>query len=333
MLRPCLRRAIIMDDYRRCEHLETTRGAVCPVCLRTTWKRAAAAIEQAIITRQARIAAITERQRGRPGRTSAADPGDARGDPMTAAGAADDEPASLEYVLPPLEDVLKLTRCWPPGPPPPERGESRIYVWGYGPLPTDLFQRPAEPTAAAREFAAAHGWDATRPDAWALELVLPLPLSRALGMLEPAMRRDPVVRGWGGRSGGRHQPAPRATLDAAVNYCRTAQMLCQRAQMLSHSAALACTRQGELMRHVRAGRLERLKRLPAAEFEALNRTLTAALDLGKAGRRTDGYTLLLSRWHEASAAAEQGVPWSGSLRWIYGVALQNYAWRYGPSLQ
>src|SRR5712692_9444333 len=110
MVRPCLRRAIIMDCYRRCEHLETISGAVCPVCLRVTWNRAAAAIEQAIIARQARIAASTERQRGRSGRASTA-PGDGGRYLLSDAGAANHEPALLEYVLPPLNDVLKLTRC------------------------------------------------------------------------------------------------------------------------------------------------------------------------------------------------------------------------------
>jgi hypothetical protein len=86
------------------------------------------------------------------------------------------------------------------------------------------------------------------------------------------------------------------------------------------------------MKPVRAGRLERLKRLPPAEFEAVNRTVTAAVELGKAGQLAEGYTLLAAHWEQAAAAAEQGVPWSGARRWIYGLALENYAWRYGPAL-
>jgi hypothetical protein len=212
---------------------------------------------------------------------------------------------------------------------------SRIYVWGYAPLHTDLWQQQAQPTAAAREFAATHGWDAMRPGAWALELVLPLPLSRALGKLEPAIRRDPAIRGWGGRHSGRGYapPALPAALHAAASQRVAARSLCERAVTLTAAVSMAGARLQELTDQVRSGRLQRLKRLPPAEFDALNRTLTAALALGKQGRLAEGYTLLLSNWRQATEAGRQRIPWSGSLRWIYGVALQNYVWRYGPSLE
>jgi hypothetical protein len=322
-----------MRHYPCCEHPQRTDGRVCPVCLRTNWNRAAAAVEQANLARQLLAAARKERARGPSGGASASDPGNDPGRRRRDAGPVDGEPQSMEYVLPPLAEVLKLTQPRSPGTGQP--AVSQIYVWGYAPLHTDFWQRQAQPTAAAREFAATHGWDAMRPGAWAVELVLPLSLSRALGTLEPAIRRDPAIRGWGGRRGslGYAPPPPRAALSAAASQRLAAQLLCERAVTLTAVVSTANARLQQLTLQVRSGRLQRLKRLPPAEFDALNRTLTAALALGKQGRLAEGYALLLSSWHEATAAGQQRIPWSGSLRWIYGLALQNYAWRYGPSLE
>jgi hypothetical protein len=78
--------------------------------------------------------------------------------------------------------------------------DTRLYVWGYGPPQSRLLCGPARSTPEAREFAVERGWDEERSGAWAIELALPVPLSAALDALEPAIRADRSVAGYGGRS-------------------------------------------------------------------------------------------------------------------------------------
>src|SRR5438093_1069849 len=76
----------------------------------------------------------------------------------------------------------------------------RIYAWGYGLPQCGMLREQRQPTAEARRFAVERGWDAARSGAWAREITLPLPLSVALAVLEPSLRRDAAVAGYGGRT-------------------------------------------------------------------------------------------------------------------------------------
>jgi hypothetical protein len=115
----------------------------------------------------------------------------------------------LEYVLPPLEYVQAVLTGSPEG---VERraepaGESRftpaaapsttLYVWGYGPARSVLCREQCEATATAARFAAESGWEAWQPGAWAKELTLPCGLRETIRTLEPILRQDPAVVGWG----------------------------------------------------------------------------------------------------------------------------------------
>lgn len=303
-----------------CEHRREPAATICPFCLRNTWARA-----QLICTRTA--SARQARQAARKGEWQGMDGPEPEG--------WREERAALEYVLPPLEEVLRLTGGGKMAKP----VVSHLYLWGYEPLRSSAVRGRAEPTEAARAFAAAHGWHAARSGAWALEWELPLPLSEALGELEPVLRGESAVLGWGGRMirGSRPEhtvfgtsPDPPGTAPARTP--RSAAALRERARRISAAVQSSVARQQQLRQEIRQARLERLRRLPPAEFDALNQAVTTALELGKAGQLAAGYALLRVRWEQTSAAAEQGVPWSSQLRWIYGLALENYVWRYGLSL-
>jgi hypothetical protein len=71
---------------------------------------------------------------------------------------------------------------------------------GYGPAQSRLLREQARSTPDAREFAVERGWNEERRGAWAIELALPAPLSSVLAALEPTIREDSCVIGYGGRT-------------------------------------------------------------------------------------------------------------------------------------
>jgi hypothetical protein len=73
-------------------------------------------------------------------------------------------------------------------------------VWGYEPARSRLLQEQGRSTPAAEAFAVERGWNAARSGAWAIELALSVPLSWALAALEPVIRDDLSVIGYGGRN-------------------------------------------------------------------------------------------------------------------------------------
>lgn len=238
----------------------------------------------------------------------------------------------------------------------------KLYVWGYG-LPSVMLQG-AEPTAEARAFAAERGWDDTRDDAWALELPRSLPLSRALAVLEPSVRPDPAVTGWGGRTI-HSEPRPerlpledliaRAAAAVAQAQCLRSELEAKRALSrhlihytdqcrrklsgeLSRPRPLSCFRSNSSALRVETSPCgERSPAggaaLPQPVFDRLNRTLTRALNRALDGALAEGYSLLLQALHAAEEAACCDVAWAEELVRIYHLALENYSWRFGLSLE
>lgn len=116
----------------------------------------------------------------------------------------------LEYALPPLATALVyLARGLPPL---PETAAARdaeagsrqaaftvLYAWGYGRSRSRIVRMQFRETEAACRFAAERGWDRRRPGAWAGEQLFCVGLRAALRAVEPSLRVEPSVAGWGGK--------------------------------------------------------------------------------------------------------------------------------------
>lgn len=76
-------------------------------------------------------------------------------------------------------------------------GSSILYFWGYAPLVHPPFGEPGEAMVAAAAFAAAAGWDASRPGSWAREISAPWGLPEVLRRFRPQLRQEPAIAGWG----------------------------------------------------------------------------------------------------------------------------------------
>jgi hypothetical protein len=76
---------------------------------------------------------------------------------------------------------------------------SQVVIWGYSRLEDPQLYRLFRLTRAAREFAAECGWDSEHPGAWAREFLSIRGLHQTLIEVEPLVREDPAVAGWGGR--------------------------------------------------------------------------------------------------------------------------------------
>jgi hypothetical protein len=77
---------------------------------------------------------------------------------------------------------------------------STVYLWGYGKPVSELLQNEFVDDEAARQLAAARGWDEARAGAWAKVIRLPLEQSAAQEALEPILQLDAAVVGWEGRA-------------------------------------------------------------------------------------------------------------------------------------
>jgi len=75
-----------------------------------------------------------------------------------------------------------------------------LYVWGYKPPESTLCRDQCQPSEAAEQFAARGGWDPRRPGAWAKETTVLQRLTDARRKLEPTIRQDGGVVGWGMRT-------------------------------------------------------------------------------------------------------------------------------------
>jgi hypothetical protein len=110
----------------------------------------------------------------------------------------------LEYVLLPLEAPLRFfpvveeeVAGGPEAASSPPAIGATLYVWGCEPPRSLLCREQCEASESAARFAAEAGWEANRPGAWAGEITLPLTMNEALRTLEPLLREDPGVAGWG----------------------------------------------------------------------------------------------------------------------------------------
>jgi hypothetical protein len=72
-----------------------------------------------------------------------------------------------------------------------------VFVWGYDPPRTLLCREQFDESAEAARFAAESGWEASREGAWAKETTVRAGLTETLRQLEPVLRQDPAVVGWG----------------------------------------------------------------------------------------------------------------------------------------
>jgi len=115
---------------------------------------------------------------------------------------------ALELSLPPLEATLAyLDRGLPPIPDEPAASGQRrgvltvLYAWGYGHSRPSILRMQFPETEEARRFAAERGWDRRQPGAWAGEQPFAVGLHAALRTVEPLLRTDQCVAGWGGKLG------------------------------------------------------------------------------------------------------------------------------------
>lgn len=111
-------------------------------------------------------------------------------------------PPPADSTLPPLlRELFPEGETLPEPLPEPYAPEgtawTTLYLWGYWPPRRDLWHEEYRETAAAAAFAAESGWDERRAGAWAQEISLPLGFRDALRALEPVLRQDPAVQGWG----------------------------------------------------------------------------------------------------------------------------------------
>lgn len=79
-------------------------------------------------------------------------------------------------------------------------GTTTLYVWGYNPPTTLLCRERCESSVEAAVFARKTGWDPGREGAWAKEITVPGGLRDTLRALEPILRQDQGVVGWGART-------------------------------------------------------------------------------------------------------------------------------------
>ena len=124
-------------------------------------------------------------------------------DPGNPSGGGAERPASepsCHEPPPPLPwEARSRVFAWGYAPPSPIVVRSMVYVWGYGKPVKVILQSRFEETEEASLFAAERGWDARRAGAWTGQMTLPLDLWDARRMLEPVLRLDPAILGWGGR--------------------------------------------------------------------------------------------------------------------------------------
>jgi hypothetical protein len=243
---------------------------------------------------------------------------------------------------------------------------SKVFVWGYGAIraatPLDQFVETEE----ARQFAAERGWSDGGPGAWAKECSFALALCAALARLEGAMRSDPAIAGWGGRTAGAEEcgryaddgadslasRVSRAVTAARAHGRHLAMLRAETTQLRHQLAAIMAARTepslrlshlppletGALSANEPSGRSEQRfagsePDLPAELFELLNTTISDALRLAAYGRLADAYSHLLRSLHAAEEDTEQGVAWASELERVYRLAIDNYVSRYGVSME
>ena len=72
--------------------------------------------------------------------------------------------------------------------------------------------------------------------------------------------------------------------------------------------------------------------LPTNEIDTLTMTVTNAIDLAREGQIADGYAVLIWGLHRAEKIAAEGADWGAELVTRWQQACDNYAQRYGVSL-
>jgi hypothetical protein len=245
--------------------------------------------------------------------------------------------------------------------------QTTVFVWGYGRPRSAVLRLLLAETVEARRFASGRGWDGEQPEAWAGEMPSHFGLMPALSALESLIRSDEAVAGWGGRAAGcREDLSSDRARDAEslrLSHGETTERLAWQAwTLLVHRELL----QTELRAQRAAARKLRERRAlpswsfhailglpvwdgpddgsssfvrgevsppPPADFERLNRAVTAAEEQAARGHLAEGYTMLFDGLRDAEEALETGVDCAGELVRSYQLALDNYVWRYGISLE
>jgi hypothetical protein len=253
------------------------------------------------------------------------------------------------------------------GGPLPSSVRCRLFAWGYGRLQSQTLRTCFHPSDAARAFAEARGWDCGTSGAWAGEFTASGLVFALLALLDPILRSEAGVSGWGG---GTVAPAQRMTSSASAAADSAALLARARSAVedasrgkdeLAKQLATARSEFGALRQlrsaykarfSLRAGldraapmpeppgnvlkkggrRVSEAEELPESEFEVLNRVFSESLDHAQDGQLAEGYTLLLAGLRRAEEAAEHQFPWADRLVGIYNQALNHYTHRFGIPL-